>query len=109
MRPQRNPLRRKVLTNPSADKTDRPNPKLHRSILTLRSAHGTKTPIKRCSISPDEAQVALLAASRCLAKMDESQKKNMLDDLRFKPRRNRLSSNGTLDLRSKFERGSWGK
>ena len=45
----------------------------------------------------------------CLAKMDESQKKSILDDLRFKPRRNRLSSNGTLDLRSKFERGFWGK
>jgi hypothetical protein len=45
----------------------------------------------------------------CLAKMEEGQKKNILDDLRFKPRRNRLSSNGTLDLRSEVERGFWGK
>jgi hypothetical protein len=45
----------------------------------------------------------------CLTKMEEGQKKNILDDLRFKPRRNRLSSNGTLDLRSEVERGFWGK
>jgi hypothetical protein len=45
----------------------------------------------------------------CLTKIEEGQKKNILDDLRFKPRRNRLSSNGTLDLRSEVERGFWGK